>query len=503
MKSVSVARSAAALLCATAVVLLTGCGYRPYKTTENQFAGRPVPPSKLTQRVMVAISQASLLGGGLEVLDAKRDIRSNVYVANSTTMISAYSSNAKSIINYPEQMRGYVYSSDGAINTINYSTEAASGTTAATSGALSSYFVSQDVYSVLTAVESSGLFVMNQPSTASATSSSIMATYSFPVPSVYKVVANPSHSVILLMLRNSNNVYRVLQLNANQAGNQTPPANSLTCMPVNNPVYCIVPVNAPDGTNNGTPQPTFHRPFDAYFSPDGSQVYFLNCGRECGGTASTGDDVAGVSFVDLNTLRIDYYPPNGAAVSPSTTFVPVSGGATAAISDGNTLYVSGQSLQTDGLFGGNLSVIPLSTKAVSATYSISDGTHTKMLFADNNTLWIGSSNCASGERAAHNQNYNCLTRYDITNRAAAIVPNVVPGGTTTVPYPNENLDKYYYGSLTGLCWVEGLNKVYTAYGGQVHAFNTVDGSEIDNTNITVQGTATDVAYMDASTNVAN
>ncbi len=126
-----------------------------------------------------------------------------------------------------------------------------------------------------------------------------------------------------------------------------------------------------------------------------------------------------------------------------------------------------------------------------------------MLFADNNTLWIGSQNCASGERVAHNQNYNCLTRYDIINRSAAIVPNVTPGGATTVPYPNENLDKYYYGSLTGICWVEGLNKVYTAYGGQVHAFNTADGSEIDNTNITVQGTANDVAYMDASTNVVN
>jgi hypothetical protein len=45
--------------------------------------------------------------------------------------------------------------------------------------------------------------------------------------------------------------------------------------------------------------------------------------------------------------------------------------------------------------------------------------------------------------------------------------------------------------------------MYTAYGGQVHAFNTADGSEIDNTQLTVQGTALDVAYMDAITNAAN
>ena len=174
-----------------------------------------------------------------------------------------------------------------------------------------------------------------------------------------------------------------------------------------------------------------------------------------------------------------------------------------AISDGTTLYVAGQSLQADNLYTGNLSTIPLATKTVSGTYAISDGTHNKMLFADNSTLWIGASNCSSGERAAHNGNPNCLTRFSTSASTASIVPNVTLGGSTKVPFPNENLDPYYYGSLTGLCWVENLSKVYTAYGGQVHAFRTADGSEIDNTNITVQGTANDVAYIDASTNVAN
>jgi hypothetical protein len=42
-------------------------------------------------------------------------------------------------------------------------------------------------------------------------------------------------------------------------------------------------------------------------------------------------------------------------------------------------------------------VIPVATNTVTGKYSISDGTHTKMLFADNNTLWIGSQYCATGE----------------------------------------------------------------------------------------------------------
>ena len=86
---------------------------------------------------------------------------------------------------------------------------------------------------------------------------------------------------------------------------------------------------------------------------------------------------------------------------------------------------------------------------------------------------------------------------------ASVVPAVNQNGGATVPYPNTNLNQYYYGDLTGLCWVQTFHKVYTAYGGQGHAFNTTDGSEINNANITVQGTAMDVAYLDAVTDADN
>jgi hypothetical protein len=72
-----------------------------------------------------------------------------------------------------------------------------------------------------------------------------------------------------------------------------------------------------------------------------------------------------------------------------------------------------------------------------------------------------------------------------------------------VSYPNTNQNQFYYGSLTGLCWVQTYGKMYTADGGQIHAFRTLDGSEINNYNITIQGTVFDVAYMDALTNQAN
>jgi hypothetical protein len=163
----------------------------------------------------------------------------------------------------------------------------------------------------------------------------------------------------------------------------------------------------------------------------------------------------------------------------------------------------------DGLFTGYLSTVDLAaaatspSTAVTGKYPISDGNHSKLLFADDNTLWIGSQFCATGERQKLGQNYNCLTRFDRGAKTAQIIPNVTPGGATTVAYPNTNQNLYYYGDLTGLCWVQNFHKIYTAYGGQVHAFNTADGSEIDNQFITVQGTALDVAYLDAVTNADN
>jgi hypothetical protein len=181
------------------------------------------------------------------------------------------------------------------------------------------------------------------------------------------------------------------------------------------------------------------------------------------------------------------------------------------------MYVAGQQLQPDGLFAGFLTTINQATNTIAGKYSISDGSHSKLLFADNNTLWIGSQFCATGERhklfvsgnTTQAANYNCLTMVPLggTTLVPQIVPAVNQAGNgvpaVNVPYPNQNSDPYYYGSLTGLCWVQSFNKVYTAYGGQVHIFSTVDGSEINNQYVAVQGTALDVAYMDAATDDAD
>ena len=61
----------------------------------------------------------------------------------------------------------------------------------------------------------------------------------------------------------------------------------------------------------------------------------------------------------------------------------------------------------------------------------------------------------------------------------------------------------YKGDATGIAAVTSLHKVYTAEGGQVYIYNTTNGTTLDNSQVTVTGTASDVAYMDSTSDVDN
>ena len=477
------------VLLSLAALFLTACGQNIYKLPEFNFAGRPTPPSGLQQRVMVAVTSNGS-NGQLFILDGLRDLRNNVQNTVPPFTISGFSGgDPVQILSFPEELRAYVYSgvSPYGISVVNYGTEAAAGAVGGTTGASSQFALAPDFVRVYSAEEQNGQLLVGDQLTG--------ITYYLNLPNVYRVSVNRGDTVALAMVRNSNALYRVVKLNPNSLA----PPGAVDCEPNILPVYCVLPVPG-----------TFDRPYDVVYSLDGTNAYVLNCGVECGGGANGGSGVSFIpqALVQINTIPTSLpYPP----VVSSTTSIP--GGVTAGLESSAGLYLSGQQLQPDGLFAGNLTVLNTTTLVPSAPVRISDGMHSKMLFADDNTLWIGSQFCATGERAhqaalgATGQagNFNCLTRFDLGAQTATIVPSLAANanGVLSVPYPNEDNNLTYYGSLTGLCWVQNLHKVYTAYGGQVHAFNTVDGSEINNTNITVQGTVLDVAYMDALTNSAN
>ena len=462
-----------ALLTVSVVIGFAGCAQRIYVIPQYNFAGRPTPPSQLQNRVLVSLTSGSQ--GGLQILDGLRDIRNNVQNTIPSFSISGYSgNNPTAIINFPDELRGYVYSavSPYTLTTVNYSTEAVTGSADSLNSPANSFAIPPNFQRIITAQETTGQIILTDATTGT--------TYGLNLPNVYQVAVNTGDTVALAMVRNSNTLYRVIKLNLNSPA---PPGN-VDCEPTILPVYCVVPVPG-----------TFDRPIGALFSADGSTAYILNCGVECGGGSNGG---AGVSFISQGNLQVNDIPTAVPYPAVVTNTISIPGGVTAAVTDGSNLYFAGQSLQPDGLFTGNLTTLNLTSLVPSAPISIADGNHSKLLFADDNTLWIAAQQCSTGERAKLGENYNCLTRYDMTAKTASIIP-----ATTPVPYPNSDLNLVYYGSLTGLCWVEGQHKVYTAYGGQVHAFETADGSEINNSLITVQGTALDTAYIDADNDTAD
>lgn len=518
MKNRRIAAQLVAGIFLTALTLtLTACKVL-YKVPENNFAGRPIPPSLMLQRVLATYTEGGA-SGGAQMLDGLRDLRGNIQNTKLTFPIASFSApEPTTIYNFPEQTRGYVLSETaGTLIGINYSTEASTGTAAT--------FTPNP--SAAAAAFDGSLFAGASSLNNQIYVSSGGGTYSLNLPNVYRVVVNQGVTVILAMVRNSNTLYRVIKLPA--SGNPVVPPGAGDCQPQLLPVYCVVPVAG-----------TYDHPTNASFSLDGNTVYVMNCGPECGGTTS------GVTVLQTGALLSDVIPTvdplSPSAPSPLANIgvpnpIPIPGGATVSLSSGTTLYVAGQSLyslgaggvlgstpRADGLFTGYLTAINLSNYSVTQPLSISDGTHTKLLFADDNTLWAGSQQCANGERAATGQNYNCLTMIQLGSGSgpigtAQVIPNLTPGGSTTVPYPNTNQNQYYYGDLTGICWVQQFHKVFTAYGGQIHAFYTggaitdsndpavgttpAAGSELNNSNITIQGTVLDVAYMDALTNAAN
>jgi hypothetical protein len=464
----------AGLMCA--VSFLTACGKNFY------FAGRSLPPSGVLNRVIVAVQNPSALTkGALLFNDAFYDIR---HAFNSTTTnfsIGGFTGALPvTIQNMPEQQIGVVYSAgDGSFTTVNYATEKVQGTVAAANlnGLSQSIFMSRDQQYIYAASQSSHSLTIVDHGT----------TYTLNLPGVFRVSVNPGNTVTLAFVQNTNDVYSVVHLNADQqqAAINNPHWNpglpntqpAQDCEPQNLPVYCVFPVTTASGVS-------FDRPIKAVFSSDGTTAYVLNCGPECGGTTS------GVTSLPITTSALN---PSGVGASGialiGTSNIAVPGGATNGLFNGSTFYVAGQQLQSDGLLAGNLSVINTTSGQVTGQYSISDGTHNKMILADDNTLWIGSYQCQSGERYNLSQTtapgtpFGCITMFNTSTNAVLI--------------------QSFKGDGTGIAAVTSLHKVYTTEGGQVYIYNTSDGTARDNTNVTVTGTAYDCAYMDADSNGNN
>lgn len=476
--------SAAAALAAAVVV--AGCG------TTNYVDGRQPPPSTLLNRVMIAVQNPSALSkGSLAIVDAYYDERSGYNGSPASFSIAGYGGNLPvSIQNMPEEQVGAVYASgDGSFALINYQGEKQSGSVGGLSGISSSIFITRNQAWAFAANQNTGVFtVVNVGANTG---------LSLGLPGVYRVSVNPGGTVALGFVQNSNYAYYPRQLTTAQSlaysgGPSTWPKAAVDCEPQNDPTWCLFQMQSPDsvdatGNYYGAPL-TFDRPIKALFSSDGGTAYILNCGPECGGTT------ASISIVPVAPLIFQQGQSSGLLPSAGAIkTIPIPGGASNALVDGTTMYVVGQEPQVisgQTYFGGHLTVVNLANNTVSIpAVSISDGLPggvSRMIEADDNTLWIGMKQCTNGVRAATGAagGYGCLTMYNTsTNQVVLIEP--------------------YLGDATGIAAVTSLHKIYTTEGGQVYIYSTKDGSALDNEFVTVTGTASDVAYMDALSDADN
>jgi hypothetical protein len=516
--------TAAALIVAAA---LAGCG------TTTYYANRSLPPSGLRYRVMIAVQNISAYNpGALGFVDAYYDIR---FVYNSTSTAPAFTISSYSgklpltIQNMPNEQVGAVYGyGDGSFTLVNYASEtAAGGQVSGLNGTSSSVFVSLNEKYVVAASQTSRVLTVINRATGN--------SYPLSLPGVYRVSMNPGGSMALAFVQNSNNAYYPMQLTAAQSsafsgGSATWPKAAVDCQPYNEPAWCLFQVQSPDhvdstGAYYGTPL-TFDRPIKAVFSTDGGTAYVINCGPECGGTKASITPLPVSPMIFLlgqasGTLPTATNTPNAqcGSVNLSTGCTPIPGGASNALvttrgssnvpaADQNipTMYVVGQEQMTDGYWGGHLTVVNLpsgSSTAITASnpISISDGAPgalSRMVEADDTTLWIGMSKCTNGERYNNGLSYGCLTMVNTD----AVATDLPPSGNQLSLANAVNLLPYI-GDATGITGVLGLHKIYTAEGGQVYIYSTVDGSAIDNSYVSVTGTAYDVAYMDALTDADN
>lgn len=462
--------SAAASLALAAV--LAGCGSTTY------FAGRTLPPSGISNRVLIAIQNpGSLTKGALQFVDAYYDIRQSYNAKTPGFSIAGYSGQLPiTIQNMPEEQLGAVYGSgDGTFTTVNYEKEATGANVSGLPGLSSSIFITRNQLYAFAASQASHQFTVVNQSNNSAIWLSL--------PGVYRVSVNPGGSVALAFVQNSDFMYFPVQLSAAQTitysgGPSNWPLGAVDCEPLNAPTWCLLQALDPSSTAGALKPLTFDRPVKAVFSADGSTAYVLSCGPECGGSVASITPVPIGPMIFLEGKKSGLLPSQQVLAKAA---IPIPGGASNALIDSSTMYVVGQQRQPDGLFGGYLTLVDLSTKRASSRVSISDGTpgaKSRMILADDNTLWIGMTKCTNGERFAKGLPYGCLTMYNTASKKVVML-------------------EPYLGDLTGIAAVTGLHKIYVAQGGQVYIFHTQDGTSIDNQYVTVTGTAYDVAYMDA------
>lgn len=425
--------------------------------------------------------------GRLQLIDVEHDT-----VNNQQNTVHVYSINGYTgtfpvtIQDFPGQQQAYVFADGGgpagpsSLQPVNTATDTASQPLAGIAPGTTSAYITDDfryLYSVSPTVTHNSAGYLTVLRAADGTAAQI------PLPGATKLAPSPGavsgSSSLLIFAANanpdSNNVYQLVGVGQNSEYDCT---------------QQLIPV---DTAGNAI---AFDKPINAVYSSDGTSAFVLDCGPECGGTTS------GISVLNIAQLAAGaaaaYQPRTGCNIDPAYTPGPfnvtvqniaVPGGVTAALQLGNTLFLVGQMMQSNGELGGMVTALNLLT-LTQQSFRIGDGNHFRMRLGDNNTLWIAARNCSDGYQAATGGSTGCITMVPYTQDASGSTYTV--NGSGIVIEPGQ-------GSAAGLAPITGYNKIYTVEGPAVYIYSTVDGTPISNVNVQVAGTPQDIAFIDGDT----
>jgi hypothetical protein len=382
-------------------------------------------------------------GGGLpalNIVDATKDLPSPFSVSLSGTIGSA-----GMMVESPKRDRTVVFSSTGAftagsaLGIVNNATESASSSVSLP-GPTESMFVWIDNTTLFAAIPTAPVSGQLAGAVVQVNISNATLTAAIPVAGAHYLIPNPSGNQILVLSDTADTV-TVLSPALISAG------NALTAV-----------------------AGSFDKPVWAVFSSDGSTVYVMNCGPECGGTT------AGISVVDMTQSSLT-----------ATPIVPVTGGATTGLLSGGNLYVAGTlpvaGTDCQATLCGTLTVFPSANlSSTPSAFQISDGYHNNLVMATNNQLFIGARTCTNVIASNTTPGRGCLSVFNT-------------GGNTAYTAAQN-------GDVTGIQPILNRTVVYVCEGGVLTIYDTAldlgtqRQLQPQKTQVTLVGQAVDVKLAD-------
>ncbi|MBV9343331.1 MAG: hypothetical protein JO159_20900 [Acidobacteria bacterium] len=377
-------------------------------------------------------------GGGpvIEIMDAAHDVLSASVIPVSSIANAVADAGLMAVS--PKKDRTLMVSpADMKLVIINNAQESVSAAISL-SGATESVLVASDNTTAFAAVPSLSVPGQSPGALERVDLSSASVTATIPVPGAHYIVSTPNGNQILVFSDNSNAVTLVIpSLIGTGSASSAPPPCSSSPVPA-----CAITA------------PGLDRPVGAVVDGSGLTAYIMNCGPECGGSASA------VSLLDLS--------PIAAGNPPVVTSTITVAAASTGLLQGNILYVAGTApgqgcTPATGLCG-TLSVIDLSSGPANVVcvppsgsamractvFPISDGFHNRVIMGANGQLFLGARNCT---------NLN-------TSSAVRGCLSIFNTATATVVIPPDN------GDVTGIAAIPNRSVVYVCQGGNLRIYDT-------------------------------